>query len=112
MSQDGDAVSAGGSVGGRGAQDLARSVFDRYGGALGGGAGYSHIIRINGGNGQGVQKEISYTLTTSDIHAIYKPEPYQEVVGALMARDYKGVNTIYVNQDEDDAVVDVFMETK
>ena len=40
----------------------------------------------NGGNGQGVQKEISYTLTTSDIHAIYKPEPYQEVVGALMAR--------------------------
>ena len=54
----------------------------------------------NGGNGQGVQKEISYTLTTSDIHAIYKPEPYQEVVGALMARDYKGVNTIYVNQDK------------
>lgn len=54
----------------------------------------------NGGNGQGVQKDISYTLTTSDIHAIYKPEPYQEVVGALMARDYKGVNTIYVNQDK------------
>ncbi|MEG0092111.1 MAG: DNA cytosine methyltransferase, partial [Oscillospiraceae bacterium] len=54
----------------------------------------------NGGNGQGVQKNISYTLTTSDIHAIYKPEPYQEVVGALMARDYKGVNTVYVNQDK------------
>lgn len=54
----------------------------------------------NGGNGQGVQKDISYTLTTSDIHAIYTPEPYQEVVGALMARDYKGVNTIYVNQDK------------
>lgn len=54
----------------------------------------------NGGNGQGVQKDISYTLTTSDIHAIYKPEPYQEVVGALMARDYKGVNTVYVNQDK------------
>lgn len=54
----------------------------------------------NGGNGQGVQKDISYTLTTSDIHAIYTPEPYQEVVGALMARDYKGVNTVYVNQDK------------
>lgn len=54
----------------------------------------------NGGNGQGVQKDISYTLTTSDIHAIYMPEPYQEVVGALMARDYKGVNTVYVNQDK------------
>lgn len=54
----------------------------------------------NGGNGQGVQKDISYTLTTSDIHAIYTPELYQEVVGALMARDYKGVNTVYVNQDK------------
>ena len=54
----------------------------------------------NGGNGQGVQKDISYTLTTSDIHAIYMTEPYQEVVGALMARDYKGVNTVYVNQDK------------
>lgn len=54
----------------------------------------------NGGNGQGVQKDISYTLTTYDIHAIYKPEPYQEVVGALCHRDYKGVNTIYVNQDK------------
>ncbi|WP_434220994.1 DNA cytosine methyltransferase [Oscillibacter ruminantium] len=54
----------------------------------------------NGGNGQGVQKDIRYTLTTSDIHAIYKPEPYQEVVGALCHRDYKGVNTIYVNQDK------------
>ncbi len=54
----------------------------------------------NGGNGQGVQRDISYTLTTSDIHAIYTPEPYQEVVGALMARDYKGVNTVYVNQDK------------
>lgn len=54
----------------------------------------------NGGNGQGVQMDVSYTLTTSDIHAIYKPEPYQDVVGALCHRDYKGVNTIYVNQDK------------
>ena len=52
----------------------------------------------NGGNGQGVQRDISYTLTTTDIHAIYKPEPYQDKIGALMARDYKGVNTTYVNQ--------------
>ncbi|MEA4986464.1 MAG: DNA cytosine methyltransferase [Anaerovorax sp.] len=50
----------------------------------------------NGGNGQGVLKDISYTLTTSDVHAIYKPEP----VGALCYRDYKGVNSIYVNQDK------------
>lgn len=54
----------------------------------------------NGGNGQGVQKDISYTLTTSDVHAIYKPQPYQDVVGALCHCDYKGVNSIYVNQDK------------
>ena len=54
----------------------------------------------NGGNGQGVQKDISYTLTTGDIHAIYNPEPYQNIVGALMHRDHKGVNTVYVNQDK------------
>ncbi len=54
----------------------------------------------NGGNGKGFQSDIAYTLTTSDIHAIYSPKPYQEVVGALMHRDHKGVNTCYVNQDK------------
>gem|GEM_PF-5089718 len=61
----------------------------------------------NGGNGQGVQKDISYTLTTSDVHAIYKFEPYQDVVGALCHHDYKGVNSIYVNQDK--CIVDTRM---
>lgn len=47
-----------------------------------------------------MQKDISYTLTTRDIHAIHKPELYQEVVRSLCHRDYKGVNTIYFNQYE------------
>ncbi len=65
----------------------------------------------NEGNGIGVQKDISYTLTTNDIHCIYSEQenqkmdlssclPYQNVVGALMHRDHKGVNTCYVNQDK------------
>lgn len=53
---------------------------------------------FNGGNGQGVQKNISYTLTTSDIHAIYKPEPYQEIVGSLCRGDAKGIGNQYVSQ--------------
>ena len=52
----------------------------------------------NGGNGKGFQSNVSYTLTTSDIHAVFKPKLYQKVVGALMASDYKGVNTVYVDQ--------------
>lgn len=54
----------------------------------------------NGGNGQGVQKDISYTLTTSDIHAIYKPDPYQDVVGALCNGDWKGAGNQYFSQDK------------
>ncbi len=54
----------------------------------------------NGGNGLGCQADISYTLTTSDVHSVYKPEPYQKVVGTLMHRDHKGVNTCYVAQDK------------
>lgn len=54
----------------------------------------------NSGNGQGIQKDISYTLTTRDVHAIFNYKPYQEIVGALCHRDYKGVNSIYVNQDK------------
>ncbi len=54
----------------------------------------------NGGNGHGVQKDISYTLTTSDIHAIYKPKPYQDVVGTLCNGDWKGAGNQYVSQDK------------
>ncbi|MFI3327018.1 MAG: DNA cytosine methyltransferase [Clostridia bacterium] len=54
----------------------------------------------NGGNGIGVQKDISYTLTTCDIPAVFSAKPYQDTVGALMHRDHKGVNTCYVNQDK------------
>ncbi len=45
---------------------------------------------MGGGNGLGCQRDISYTLTTGDIHSVYDMEPYQKVVGALMHRDYKG----------------------
>jgi DNA (cytosine-5)-methyltransferase 1 len=61
----------------------------------------------NGGNGIGVQKDISYTLDTSDRHAVYC-EPniaddtgtYQTTVGALCSGDEKGVGNQYVSQDK------------
>lgn len=52
----------------------------------------------NGGNGKGFQENISYTLTTSDRHAV--SSPYQKVVGALCAGDQKGVGNQYVSQDK------------
>ncbi len=74
----------------------------------------------NGGNGKGFSTEVSYTLLTSDIHAVYHHQPYQDKVGALCHRDHKwsthfasqncyaaavffggeGVNTTYVTQDK------------
>ncbi len=51
----------------------------------------------NGGNGLGCQAELSYTLTSTDCHAVLS---YQDVVGALMARDWKGVNDRYVEQNK------------
>jgi hypothetical protein len=56
----------------------------------------------NGGNGCGFQENISYTLTTSDIHAICYPEPksYQNTVGALCGNDEKGIGNQYVSQDK------------
>ncbi|TCK89070.1 DNA (cytosine-5)-methyltransferase 1 [Natranaerovirga hydrolytica] len=52
----------------------------------------------NGGNGLGCQQDISYTITTSDRHAVY--EPYQDVVGALCRGDEKGIGSQYVSQDK------------
>lgn len=52
----------------------------------------------NGGNGCGYQKDISYTLTATDHHAI--AEPYQEKVGALCKGDEKGAGNQYVSQDK------------
>lgn len=52
----------------------------------------------NGGNGFGWQRDISYTLTAMDKHAIV--EPYQDTVGALCRGDEKGVGNQYVGQDK------------
>jgi len=52
----------------------------------------------NGGNGLGCQPDISYTITTSDRHAVC--EPYQDVVGSLCRGDEKGVGNQYVSQDK------------
>ncbi|WP_334309480.1 DNA cytosine methyltransferase [[Clostridium] scindens] len=52
----------------------------------------------NGGNGLGCQADISYTITTSDRHAVC--EPYQEVVGALCRGDEKGIGSQYVSQNK------------
>ena len=52
----------------------------------------------NGGNGIGYQKDIAYTLTATDHHAI--AELYQETVGALCRGDEKGVGNQYVSQNK------------
>lgn len=55
----------------------------------------------NGGNGAGFQENISYTLTTSDIHAVCTiPKTYQNTVGALCVGDEKGIGNQYVSQDK------------
>ena len=58
----------------------------------------------NGGNGCGYLQGISYTLTATDQHCVAymddQPELYQNVIGALCARDEKGVNSTYVSQDK------------
>ncbi|WP_416387502.1 DNA cytosine methyltransferase [Chakrabartyella piscis] len=54
----------------------------------------------NGGNGLGCQSDIAYTLTTADVHSVYKPEPYQDVVGAICATDDKGPNNQYVGANK------------
>ena len=55
----------------------------------------------NGGNGCGFQENISYTLTTSDIHAVFSvPKTYQNKVGALCVGDEKGIGNQYVSQDK------------
>ena len=52
----------------------------------------------NGGNGFGWQRDIAYTLTAIDKHAVMKP--YQETVGALCRGDEKGIGNQYVSQDK------------
>ncbi|MBZ2175604.1 DNA cytosine methyltransferase [Schnuerera sp. xch1] len=55
----------------------------------------------NGGNGRGFQEDISYTLTTSDIHAVcFPPKTYQDTVGTLCVGDEKGIGNQYVSQDK------------
>ena len=52
-----------------------------------------------GCNGKGVTEDVSYTLNTIDRHAVAY-QTYQETVGALCARDYKGVGSQYVCEDK------------
>lgn len=52
----------------------------------------------NGGNGMGWQKDVSYTLTATDKHAVM--EPYQETIGTLCGNDKKGIGSQYVSQDK------------
>ena len=79
----------------------------------------------NGGNGIGYQKDIAYTLTATDHHAVFARQRvdkfqkgdvastqsarqhkdatdliYQETVGALTTSDSKGPNSQYVSQDK------------
>ena len=55
----------------------------------------------NGGNGCGFQENISYTLTTSDVHVVcFSPKTYQDPVGALCVGDEKGNGNQYVSQDK------------
>ena len=82
----------------------------------------------NGGNGIGYQKDISYTLTATDRHAVYSRQrvdvfqenevvstesarqhkdatdlvvqPYQQTVGTLGFTDHKGINNQDVGEDK------------
>ena len=82
----------------------------------------------NGGNGCGYQKDIAYTLTAMDHHAIFSRQrtdvfqendvvstesarqhkdatdlvmqPYQQTVGTLVRSDHKGISNQYVNDDK------------
>ena len=79
----------------------------------------------NGGNGNGFQENIAYTLTATDRHAVFSRQRsdrflesglsstqsarqqkeatdliYQETVGALTTSDSKGPNSQYVSQDK------------
>lgn len=53
----------------------------------------------NGGNGLGVDENVSFTLTAMDKHAVCEPS-YQSVVGSLCRGDEKGVGNQYVSQDK------------
>ena len=82
----------------------------------------------NGGNGLGCQKDIAYTLTGMDRHAVYSRQrtdifkendvvstesarqhkdatdlvmqPYQQTVGTIGFTDHKGINNQYVSEDK------------
>ncbi len=82
----------------------------------------------NGGNGLGCQPDISYTITTSDRHAVFSRQrsdefsendvvatqsarqhkdatdlicqPYQETVGTIGYSDHKGINNQFVSEDK------------
>lgn len=56
----------------------------------------------NGGNQLGVSRDISYTLTAADRHAVAVPKVllYQDKIGSLCARDYKGVGNQYVGENK------------
>ena len=59
----------------------------------------------NGGNGLGFQRDISYTLTCVDKHAVYDAQasacqPYQAEIGALCRGDEKGIGNQYVSQNK------------
>ncbi len=82
----------------------------------------------NGGNGIGYQRDIAYTLTATDHHAVFSrqrvdvftenevvstesarqhkdatdlvAQPYQEAVGTLVRSDHKGISSQYVSDDK------------
>ena len=82
----------------------------------------------NGGNGIGYQKNIAYTLTATDHHAVFSrqrvdvftenevvstestrqhkdatdlvAQPYQDAVGTLVRSDHKGISNQYVGDDK------------
>jgi hypothetical protein len=52
----------------------------------------------NGPRGNGINEDIAFTLTATDVSGVAAPEPYQEVIGALCNGDHKGVGNQYVSQ--------------
>jgi DNA (cytosine-5)-methyltransferase 1 len=54
----------------------------------------------NGPRGNGINEEVAFTLTATDVCGVTAPEPYQEVIGALCNGDHKGVGNQYVSQNK------------
>ena len=64
-------------------------------------ASYTMLVRCGcegGGKGALIQEDMSATLSTSNVQTLFVASNGEDVVGALCARDYKGVGSQFVSE--------------